>query len=100
MLNSLKKNFHSKILYFLIYFLIITCFYAFLYKYFGRFNEVHDESEVDSVGKINFFTAFYFSLTTQSTVGYGDISPKDNITKIICMTHLLLTIIIMTTNLL
>ena len=90
-----------KILKIFLQFLLLTFIYALLYKYFGKFDSDRDHkgAGVNSVGKIDFFTAFYFSLVTQTTVGYGDIGPKNMVTKIICMSQLLLTVIIMAVGL-
>ena len=98
-LISKLRNF--KILKIFLQFLLLTFTYALIYRYFGRFDSDRDKegSGVDSVGKIDFFTAFYFSLVTQTTVGYGDIAPKDTVTKIICISQLLLTVIIMAVGL-
>ena len=97
-LISKLKNF--KIFKIFLQFLLVTFIYALIYRYFGRFDSDRDKgSGVDSVGKIDFFTAFYFSLVTQTTVGYGDIAPKDKVTKIICISQLLLTVIIMAVGL-
>ena len=86
-----------KILKIFLQFLLLTFIYALIYHYFGRFDS--DRKRVDEQGRISLFHAFYFSLVTQTTVGYGDIGPKDKITKIICISQLLLTVIIMAVGL-
>jgi voltage-gated potassium channel len=94
MLFLLRKIGNIKTFKIFLHFLLSTFFYAFLYNYFGTFNIPSGEDEEEDY-QLDFFHAFYFSLVTQTTVGYGDISPKDNTTKVICMSQLLLTIIIM-----
>ena len=44
--------------------------------------------------KLNFFDALYFSIVTQSTVGYGDLVPTNRLTKSIVMLQLLTIIAI------
>jgi len=39
-------------------------------------------------------TAFYFTLTTHSTVGYGDIGPKTNGAKLAVTMHLLFILLL------
>ena len=43
-----------------------------------------------SLRKSTFIDCLYFSFTTTSTVGYGDISPKSQLSRIIVMTHQLI----------
>ena len=61
------------------HFIIIFCFAFFYYILKGNdnFNGLDETS--------TFIDALYFSFTTQSTVGYGDISPKSKFAKILVM---------------
>ena len=43
--------------------------------------------------KLTFIDALYFSMVTQTTLGYGDISPKSEIMRSISFIHLALLII-------
>ena len=65
----------------LIHFLVTLIFAAIYYNMRGNnnFNGLDKNSE--------FIDALYFSLTTTSTVGYGDISPKSKIAKMLVMAH-------------
>ena len=91
MLFLLRKTHNTKTFKIFLHFFLSTFLYAFLYKYYGKFDSDR-KIPVGKDGKITYFHAFYFSLATQSTVGYGDIVPKDDVTKIICMSQLFLTI--------
>jgi hypothetical protein len=94
MLFLLRKLQNAKTFKIFLHFCMSIFFFAFLYKYFGKFNSDR-KNHITKEGKITFFHAFYFSLVTQSTVGFGDIAPKDHTTKIICMSQLVLTIIVL-----
>jgi hypothetical protein len=64
--------------------------FAFMYFICGKFaTQYLDEAE-----ELNFFNALYFSLVTQSTVGYGDLLPTNWLTKSITMLQLLVVIAI------
>ncbi len=41
-------------------------------------------------GSVGYFNLWYYSLVTQSTVGYGDIYPVSIIAKVIAMAHIVL----------
>lgn len=43
----------------------------------------------------SFVDVMYFTITTQSTIGYGDISPRSKVAKIIMMIHIAATIILL-----
>lgn len=60
-------------------------FFAVLYFIGGKFaTNFLDEKE-----NISFYDAVYFSIVTQSTVGYGDLVPTNVLTKSITMIQLL-----------
>tara|TARA_B110000503_G_scaffold97719_1_gene146587 strand:- start:1160 stop:1498 length:339 start_codon:yes stop_codon:yes gene_type:complete len=61
----------------------ITAFFGFIYM-------VYDKMNPNAFGfprgkKKSLLDPFYFSFTTMSTVGYGDFSPKDNMSKMLVM---------------
>ena len=59
--------------------LMTTVFYGFVYKLmFNKEDFGFTDSNLDP---------WYFSFTTMSTVGYGDMSPKTNFAKIIVMSQ-------------
>jgi len=41
---------------------------------------------------LNFFDAFYLSLVTQSTIGYGDIAPRSRTARIVGMIQMATTL--------
>ena len=64
-----------KIIYIIIYLLILSCAYYFLDQYSSEnIFFIRDSNE----HKISFWEAIYFTIITQSTIGYGDIVPKTN----------------------
>lgn len=64
-----------------LYFAILSVIFAGIYMALGheQFNGMDESS--------NFFDYWYFSFTTFSTVGYGDISPKSGAAKAIVVTQ-------------
>ena len=80
-----------KIIYIIIYFLVLSCIY-FLIDYFSTENIffIRDSTET----KISFWEAIYFTIITQSTIGYGDIVPKSPITRLLVTFQALSTIIL------
>lgn len=68
-INLLLNNFICLIFYFVLY--------AMLYK----------QSPSNFKSANSYLDIFYFTTTTQSTIGYGDITPASDIAKIIVCTH-------------
>ena len=54
-----------------VFYFVINCFFASLYL----FNGIENMSGVSQDGMTPFWTAFFFSVQTLTTVGYGSISP-------------------------
>ena len=75
----------------LFYFVLIATFYAIIY-YFHRseFNGLDEES--------SFLDCWYFSFTTFSTVGYGDISPKTDKAKIFVLSQQMILLLDLSDN--
>lgn len=69
--------------------LFFTCiFYLFDYTHFNGIEKEHEENK--------FFHRFYFTITTLSSAGYGDITPKTIPVKIIsCILQFILIISLM-----
>jgi len=72
---DLKLNFAK----FLFYMAVAAIYAKIYYEYREQFNGLSDDS--------SFLDCFYFSFTTFSTVGYGDISPKTNLTKLLVLSQ-------------
>ncbi|MEW6264808.1 MAG: potassium channel family protein [Thermodesulfobacteriota bacterium] len=72
----------------LLNYLEIILWYAFLYGHFSSHFKTTCMS-LDSVAG-----TIYFSLVTMTTLGYGDITPKDNCSAVIVSSHLLMGILL------
>ena len=44
---------------------------------------------------VKFFDAVYFSTVVQSTIGYGDISPKNNMAKLFVLCQVMISFVIL-----
>jgi hypothetical protein len=76
--------------------IIFTVLFACIYYFFIGREQFHGE---DGNGKnipFTFMEALYFSLVTQTTVGYGFVSPKTPLAKAIVSLQLLILIFIIT----
>lgn len=85
--STFKKFFKRGILPLIILF-ITNCIFSLIYLVVC--NDPEDwngmDEEDDSIFK-NLFNRLYFSMTTLSTVGYGDISPKSTKARTLVMFH-------------
>lgn len=81
LLEIVKKIFLSEYSGKILYFIILSVIFARIYMRLGheQFNGMDESS--------NFFDYWYFSFTTFSTVGYGDISPKSGAAKAVVVTQ-------------
>lgn len=74
-----------------ILFLLFFCIYWLLFKLNREKHFTYDKTyDMTSVVDV-----MYFTITTQSTVGYGDISPRSTLAKIVMMLHISSTIILL-----
>ena len=69
-LNILTSKHRSDILRIFIILVVILLIFSYLFSYYE---------------KISFFKAFYWAVTTATTVGYGDITPTNDIGRVIAM---------------
>ncbi len=69
-LNIVTSKHKSDLLRILLILIIILLTFAYLFSYYE---------------KIPFFKAFYWAVTTATTVGYGDVTPTNNIGRVIAM---------------
>ena len=80
-----------KIIYIIIYLFILSITYYFLDQYTSEnIFIIRDSNE----NKISFWEAIYFTIITQSTIGYGDIIPKSSITRFLVSFQALSTILL------
>ena len=80
-----------KIIYIIIYLLILSCVYYFLDQYSSEnIFFIRDSNE----HKISFWEAIYFTIITQSTIGFGDIVPKSPLTRFLVSFQALSTILL------
>ena len=78
------------------YILLLTCV-IFTIVYVVGFNETHwngISAEDDSNVWRRSLNRFYFALTTHSTCGFGDISPKSTLCRLIVSVHLIVILVI------
>ena len=61
----------------------ITAFFGFIYMIYNKMNP--KAFGFPRGKKASILDPFYFSMTTMSTVGYGDYGPKDNFAKMLVM---------------
>ena len=80
---------YKKLLYFLFYMMLIIGYFALVYKAYG----IIDTSNGSEI-KPNWIDAFYFSIVTWTTLGYGDFKPIDDL-KIWVMVEALMGYIFM-----
>jgi hypothetical protein len=72
----------------LLYNLILFLVFGFVYSFF-----IQNESDFLTVpSNRDKFSAYYFSATTHTTLGYGDITPSSTLLKLIVMIHTLLVL--------
>jgi hypothetical protein len=74
-----------------IIFLLFFCIYWLLFKLNREEHFTFDKS----YNMVSVIDVMYFTITTQSTVGYGDISPRSKLAKIVMMIHIVSTIILL-----
>jgi len=61
----------------------------FILLFTGIYHWISNQS-TDHFGRpLSVFDSLYFSMITQTTIGYGDIVPISQIAKIICMAQML-----------
>jgi len=75
---SFMKEELSEAIFLTVSFSIILCFLD--HTHFKGIDEFHDKDPLNK-----FKTRLYFSTTNFSTIGYGDISPKSDTARLICI---------------
>ena len=75
----------QQVMYHVLGMLAFATIYYIIHKYIDNAFQYNKDN-----GDLNILDFFYFSLVTQSTVGYGDITPIHKLPRIICMMQILL----------
>ena len=85
--NLFKLN-KNKFSFYKLYILVLI-FFALIYWLLGTSENFNfDKASNNNSDSLTFIDALYFSFITQSTTGYGDISPKTKLMRIIVMCQL------------
>ena len=87
LLLYLKK--HRKIRYIVISIILIFLFTIIYWSLGTNDNFSFNTSQTE----VSFLDALYFTLVTQTTIGYGDISPKSQLMRFITVCHIISLII-------
>lgn len=83
----------NKYTYLILYFLSVIIF-GIIYWFLGNTETLNfDKQTNDNNDNITFLNALYFSIITQTTTGYGDISPKSKLLRMISFIQLALLVI-------
>lgn len=91
-INSSKINGFIKLIYRLFVYLLI---FTQLYFTLANHNEeAHFSKGDDKLTNVNWWECYYFSVITQSTVGYGNMTPITTLAEIITAIQALGTILI------
>jgi len=73
----------------LFYHLLAVTLFAIIYHRYGTFtSRTSEETQLSPLDSL------YFSLTTQTTIGYGDIAPLDNKTKYMVIGQMFLLLVL------
>lgn len=76
-----------------LYFILIVIF-ALIYWLLGTSEHLNfNKEDNDNSNNISLLNALYFSMITQTTTGYGDITPKSKLMRIITFIQLALLVI-------
>lgn len=91
-LANLKVN--SKILFILVT-ICLCVVYGCIYWLFGTHDHFNFTSSSTSSNYLTFIDALYFAFTTNTTIGYGDITPKSQLLRFITITHTIAIVILL-----
>ncbi len=71
--------------------------FALIYWYFGSSEHLTFDKDTNdqSSENITLLNSFYFTIVTQTTTGYGDITPKSKFMRCITILQLFLTVCIL-----
>ncbi len=91
MYNILKLT-KNKLTYIYVNLLLIFIF-SIIYWYYGTPENLTFGPQFSYNDNISYLSALYFTCTTHSTVGYGDITPKSKFMQTIIIIHLIILIL-------
>ena len=91
MYNILKLT-KNKLTYIYVNLLLIFIF-SIIYWYYGTPEHLTFGPQFSYNDNISYLSALYFTCTTHSTVGYGDITPKSKFMQTIIIIHLIILIL-------
>lgn len=92
LLNMIKLN-KNKFSFYKLYFLVLIIF-SLIYWLLGTSENFNfDKKTNNNSDSLTFINSLYFSFITQSTIGYGDITPKSELMRIIVMCQLILLVL-------
>jgi hypothetical protein len=80
---------------FIQYNLLLFITFFFVYWILYKINKEEHFTYDKSYNMTSIIDIMYFTLTTQTTIGYGDITPRSKIAKSIMMIHITFTIILL-----
>jgi predicted membrane protein len=75
--------------------LIFSCIYFIAFKYLDNSYYFSDKMKEKEISFIDFL---FFSICTQTTIGFGNIVPRHNLTKILISLQLLISIALVITS--
>lgn len=87
LIKFIRKHGIYHVFYHIIMIILFAIIYYIIYKYHNgsfRFDNINTEKK-----QLDIIDFLYFSLVTQSTVGYGDITPVHRMPKIIVMCQII-----------
>jgi len=76
--------------------LLVILVFSFIYWYYGTHEHLIFNNDVSDTDNISYLTALYFTFTTHSTVGFGDITAKSRFMQSIIIMHLTVLVLNLT----
>jgi len=84
---------NNKLGFYKLYFTVLIVF-TLIYWYLGTAEHINfDKASNDNSNHITFLNALYFSVITQTTTGFGDITPKSKLMRILTICQLIILVL-------
>ena len=93
-LNLVNLKVNNKIG-FIVLTLLMCVAYGCIYWIFGTRKHFNFVSSNTTSNHLTFIDALYFAFTTNTTIGYGDITPKSQLLRFIAITHTISIIVLL-----